>query len=244
MGQSIASELQRPAQKIAWSSKSTPFNAGKHESSIMEVGYINLIYRTDRDKEIQSELKRMHAICDNIVKLHVTLDPISGAMGCAKSHLRLLQMFASRYQNANQYIMILEDDFKIVMPLHKAKKLIEIFTTKLTSSPVLMIQCNPSKVKPLVMTDTENVDKIDTSGFVQVQYALCTAGYIVRADYLPNLITNVLQSICKRRPIDVGYLELQQEACRKSPWLALQPPMGIQRPSFSDIEGKFKNYRI
>ena len=94
---------------------------------------------------------------------------------------------------------------------------------------VLMLQHNPIQTK-----------STHAKGIVRVIKSLCTAGYIVCSSYIPTLLINLNHSLKMQIPCDVGYCELQ----KRGGWYALQPAAGKQRPSFSNIENKYVNYRI
>jgi len=70
--------------------------------------YINLDTRTDRKREIESELERMGVDKTKIIRFPAVYEKYNGHLGCAKSHLAVIQLIKnSDYQNA----LIIEDDF-------------------------------------------------------------------------------------------------------------------------------------
>jgi GR25 family glycosyltransferase involved in LPS biosynthesis len=185
--------------------------------------YINISHRTDREKLFQKELGKMAFEPSKIHKLYAST---GGFMGCTKSHIRSLQMALA--SGANK-IAIFEDDFMLTMKIQNAVTLIDQFFKVFPNANVLMLQSNPIEIQSTAM-----------SGISKVKKALSTAGYIIKVEYIPTMIRNLQQSLKDGKPFDIGLFQLQST----DHWYALQPPMGKQRPSFSDIENKFVNYGL
>ena len=141
-------------------------------------------------------------------------------MGCTKSHIRALEK-SLIYKW--EWIFIFEDDFQF-----KLDPWPTINEFKQTRGNVLMLQVNPLKLGK------------SKGSFKTVLRGLSTAGYMVRYSYIPKLLKNFRSSLMNEIPLDVGMLKLQNDKT----WFTVQPPIGIQRPGYSDIEKRFVNYGI
>lgn len=198
---------------------------------IPEIGtilYINLLKREDRHRQIRFELRILFG---QAVKFHhlIASTGTPSFMGCTKSHLRALQY--ALVQDA-QWNLILEDDFQLACRAVTVRKQIKeaLIQSEKHDFQVIMLQANLHQSWPTTFN----------ANLRTVKYALCTAGYLVKKQYIPRLISSCLESLRKKIPVDVGYGSLQRD--RK--WVAFVPKLGMQRPSFSDIENRFVNYRV
>ena len=192
----------------------------------VNVLYINLASRPDRDEQIRGELKKMCFSEKQIFKIYASVDEKDPFMGCTRSHKRALRR---SYETGVFLTMVLEDDFRLDMVFSRAASMIRTWLAKLPNSDVLMLQCNP-----LRLTDS------GVEGIRKVSAALSTAGYIVKSSYIPTMIDSMNHSLSRNKPLDLDFQRLQ----RRDQWHALQPPMGTQRASYSDIEKRFVNYGV
>lgn len=186
--------------------------------------YINLMTRTDRDTEFREEIKKMKIPIKQVKKVYGSKAK-KGFIGCAMSHLRALQIGLS---TNSRFICIFEDDFQLTSNIEEYIKKIDMFWDEFTDANVLMLQMNP-----LQLCETHN------SNLFKVESALCAAGYMVKRSYIPSLIKNIMDSLKKKIPVDVGYTRIQSHG-----WYTFVPTMGKQRPSYSDIEKRFVNYGV
>ena len=194
------------------------------DNAVDRVYYINLPTRVQREKEIQSELQKMLINPFKIQKVYASFDK-RGFMGCTKSHIRVLQMALASALNT---IIVFEDDFQLCMDIEKSICLINRFWKTFPDANVLMLQANPISVKPTTL-----------SGISKVRQAYCTAGYMVKGSYIPTLLQSFQDSFKRTKPLDV-IPSLQT----RDNWYCLQPPMGKQRASFSDIEQRHVHYGV
>lgn len=185
--------------------------------------YINLVHRQDRAIEFQNE---MHVLAIEPHQVLASVDPRGGFMGCTTSHLRALQMGLA---SGHRYVGVFEDDFMLVTK-KDVKQLINQFWHKFPKANVLMLQLNPistSRAPGMI-------------GVQRVNQALSTAGYIVARDYIATMIASLKLSLFHQRPCGVGFCALQ----KRHNWYTFHPPVGKQRPSFSDIEQRHVNYGV
>lgn len=186
--------------------------------------FINLVNRTDRDKQFRVELKNMNILPNKIKKIYATKTK-KGFIGCAISHLRTIQIGLTMN---SEFIFIFEDDFQLISDIDTYVNYINFFWTYFTDANVLMLQINPLKIR-----------KTEIPNFFKVERALSAAGYMIKRSYLPMLSLNIRESLQFNIPLDVGYTKIQHDG-----WYTIFPTMGRQRPSYSDIEKKFVDYGL
>jgi GR25 family glycosyltransferase involved in LPS biosynthesis len=195
-------------------------------NSIDHFYYINLASRKDREQEFKTECKTIGIPPEKLIKIDASVDKLSPFQACTRSHIRALQKSLA---SNDRWCIIFEDDFKLNMKIDKAKYLISKFFQDFPGANVLMLEINP-----LVIHRTHS------TGIYQVEKGLAMAGYMVRGEYIPKMLRCLQESYRTRQPFDVGIFKLQA----KDHWYALQPAMGIQRPSYSDIERRNVNYGV
>lgn len=184
--------------------------------------YINLNHRADRRREFNLEAKTMGI---TVHRLEATQNA-RGFMGCTASHIRALQHCLVRLQQG--FALVFEDDFGFRGRTPNWRQHIVDFWDEHPDANVLMLSSNPYKMFP-------------TEGrFAKVDWALTTSGYMVRRRYIPTLLANFQQALHKQTPLDVHWQHIQKDGT----WYACQPALGIQRPSYSDIEQRHTDYGV
>lgn len=189
------------------------------------VFYINLMKRPKRDIEINQELAKFRQTM-TITKIYASENKYQGFQGCTQSHIRALQRALVLDE---KWVLIFEDDFQWKMSQKKLEHHLQTFFSEFKTANILMLEINPL-----------NVEKTQYKNIYRVNKGLATASYLVRTAYIPKMLKNLHESYELKRRCDVGFLELQKD---KS-WFALQPPAGIQRPGYSDIEYRQVNYGV
>jgi glycosyl transferase, family 25 len=190
------------------------------------VRYINLDKRTDRKKEIESELRRMGI--PNF-KRFPAVNHRDGAIGCAYSHLNLLKEAKNKkYKN----ILILEDDFEFIVSKKEFWKLME--ATKDIDYDVIMLGYQLNK----------HEDYNDT--FYKVLEAQTASAYLVNSGFYDKLIKNLEDAVLEFEKTGQHW-NYANDQCWKSlqpisKWYAFRTRIGKQRPSFSDNKGEKVNY--
>ncbi len=206
----------------------------------MAIYQINLDHRRDRWEEcLQNHaeiglspgvVQRVSAVnCDNF-----------GALGCAKSHLKALTAFLT--EDVRDYCLILEDDFDLAVNFECFIERIEAVSQSGLAWDVLL----PSSTKAIAFDS-------HVKGVQKVFESLSTQAYLVRRTYVHNLVKCFLNAVTNleehkdyrprelfvsRFAIDVSWHELQ----RTDNWYVFSPGLGNQRPSYSDVEGRFVDY--
>ena len=195
----------------------------------INVMYINLACRTDRNTHVQSELKKIGVNNPerfNAIKLE------DGALGCSMSHLKCIELAK---KNNYEYVFICEDDIEFLNP--------ELFLTQLQSFlksaiswDVILVAGN-NMLPYLPANDT----------CIKILNCQTTTGYIVKREYYDTLIDNYKTGIKNllKEPfnneykIDKYWFKLQ----RKDNWYLIIPLTIVQREDYSDIEKKVTNFR-
>jgi glycosyl transferase, family 25 len=200
-------------------------------SDIQHVMYINLEHRKDRRQHIEIELHEHMGLCCEPIWFKAIQNK-NGAIGCSLSHIACLEI--AKHNNW-PYVMICEDDLKIVDTNLFKNSFNEILKTKIPWDVLLLAGNNSGPVRFL--------DRVA----VQISRCLTTTGYIVKQHYYDKLINNFKEGVMHlmRNPtmsrlyaIDVYWQSLQQ----KDIWIINYPLTVTQRADYSDIEQKQVNY--
>lgn len=188
----------------------------------MHAFYINLDHRTDRRAEVEKEFEEKGLTVERFSATQYS----PGAIGCNLSHIGVLTTARGRGYDA---VMIFEDDFQFLISKAEWDDLI----AKLPSSyDVVMISYN-------LVASTPHDDT-----FHRVHEVQTTSGYIVHSRFYDRLIARWEEGtrLFMANPtmdwvyiLDQYWKPLQAD----SEWFAYKVRIGKQRPSFSDIAGRF-----
>ena len=192
----------------------------------MEIFYINLNHRTDRNKHV---LQQIETIGCNGIRIEA-VECKQGAIGCGMSHIRCLEL--AKEQNL-PFVCIVEDDITFTNPdLFRAQ--LDSFLSSSIDWDVLLLGTNMGPP----------FDKEE--GCLRVFNAQTTTGYIVKQHYYDTLLNSFKKSVghllsdynVKLFAIDILWKQLQQ----RDRWYVLHPLTVIQREDYSDIEKGIVNY--
>jgi GR25 family glycosyltransferase involved in LPS biosynthesis len=198
-----------------------------------KIYYINLDHRKDRYGHINGELLKMNIDTNKITKISGIYYKTFGILGCAKSHCIALEKFI---KSKEKTCIIFEDDFEFTHNQDYIEELINnVFENKINFD-VLMLSANL-----LNYTNTEYnfINKIID--------AQTLSGYAVSKNFAPILLNNFRESIFFLEKIghkvhnycfDIYMKKLQPI----SNWYCLNPLIGKQIESYSDIENKVVKY--
>ena len=199
------------------------------------VYYINLKHRTDRLEHINKQLDNTNISPDKINRIEGVYCKSFGILGCAKSHVLALQKFID---SDKETCIIFEDDFTFTKDQLLVNELINTFfnSDKFKSFDVLMLASN-------ILQD----QKTDCSNLVKIIDAQTLSGYCVSKKFAPTLLHNFKESIDKLENhgtkvhqfcFDIYMKKLQPF----SNWYCLNPKIGKQIKSYSDIENNIVDY--
>ena len=201
------------------------------------VVFINLDRRADRRVEVESEILKLGLIGIPVIRLSASDDKVCPARGCSASHIRALKL---ALEMKWEKVLVLEDDFMarkdLVMTEFDAQ--LDEIERKWLPWDVLLLSGNNFPPTQILSKNVLKVSNCQT-----------TASYIVRSKYIPKLIAcidvgwktleeNPSQASVSVNSIDQKWKDLQKH----DTWLLLNPPMGLQRDSYSDIEKRDVSY--
>lgn len=205
--------------------------------SIPTVLFINLNHRTDR----LQEFKNNFPICqqDKLIRIEGVYEPKNGAVGCLKSHIIALE-YAYQKKRKEKYVLICEDDF-CINDLQYCQQMISYFLSqkkkKNSSWNVLMLGHNTSSHK-----------KTRLLNIIRVQESQTTSAYIIKTKYIPKLLSIYKADLKAYEETGVWGNYFTDQSWKKlqkiDRWYAIDPRVGVQRESFSDIEKGIVNYNV
>lgn len=206
------------------------------------VTYINLDARTDRNADMLAELARVRVPPEKRVRFAAIADPYPPA-GCNRSHATVAQL---SFDKGLQVVMVLEDDFTFACD-HETldTQLAAFFDSDIGRSGdwdmLLLTGHNVQKVASAGASaaNTTTVGK----GFSQCTFAQSAAGYILNRQAMPKLsalLSRAADALKATRmhwvyQNDIVWANIMREG--KS--YILEPVLGYQRASFSDLSQTF-----
>lgn len=193
--------------------------------------YINLDERDDRRKSCESQFKKLGWS----FKRFSAIKHENGAIGCAKSHLKILEQAKKEKLD---YVIIFEDDF-IIKDFDKLKTIIKNIIKEKTYFDVLKLGGNPYPPYKKI-----------TKNYVQLTYSQTTHAYMVLNHYYDTLIKNYKESIILLTNYGIGPSGIfacdvwQNLLINKfnHRWLIINPLLISQKQDYSNIEKKDINY--
>jgi glycosyl transferase family 25 len=209
---------------------------------IDKIVYINLKHREDRRRDIYEEFEKYDFPRDKIERFEAFSTPGFGILGCGKSHLEVLKL-----AKVNQWknVLILEDDFQIVVSKEELNQSFEYFFNNIANQhswDVLMLAYN-------ITGNNHKTESFQNDQMIgRIRYAQTASAYIVNSNYYDTLIDNLQTGNqllgSTRRHWDYAndvYWKILQE---KDTWLYFKNRLSIQRPSFSDNANQFHQYNV
>ena len=203
---------------------------------------INLDERLDRRAGIEAQLASAGWPSSHIHRLAAT-PHTHGALGCALSHTRALDLAIS--SGWGDWSVILEDDIRWRRPLRVAPALQEALAwAGAHNGSVILL----SGIKRSVEQDAPAPTGAPALLRAAVNYQT-TAAYAVHTSYLPTLraaharAAEALQALGEaadaEHSIDISWKPLQE----RDGWLRLHPLLADQAAGYSDIERAERDYQ-
>ena len=203
------------------------------------VCFINLDHRTDRLKQITEQLNKTNIDKNKINRISGIYTQNFGALGCSKSQILALETFVNSPES-NQTCLILEDDFEFTQSQDIINDLInKVFNSDIKNFDVLMLSSN-----------TVYQYNLDNTPFVtKIIDAQTLSGYVVNRKFAPLLLHNFKQGLGLLEPFGNPFPEYCVDMyCKKlqplSNWYCINPKIGKQAASYSDIEKRDVNYGV
>jgi len=215
--------------------------------------YINLRKRTDRRKSVERQLADAHFKYVRVDAVYGARTEVvrncwkgsdnytcAGMIGVKLSHLRALDL---AFRAGEDLVAVFEDDFAWSPYVDPALVLPAILTAR--SQPftwdVLLLAAVLNEKTMITPAVNMLVAPGKFSRLADVHSAQTTHGYIVRRTYLPKLRA-VFESCEVTRSRHTAIDQCWKSLQLNDRWIAFDPPLGVQSPSYSDIELKHVDY--
>ena len=198
--------------------------------------YINLDYRVDRKQEFLEWIEASGFPESRVERISAVHTPGRGHIGCLLSHIKTLETFLSSGKNL---CLVYEDDY---MPLDTPSywdNFKKLFNSH-TKFDLVQVSYN---VLQSEKTDIDFLQKVSQS--------YTSSGYLIPKEFAPKLLENFKEAVQKcleeeeitrtksnQYCLDVHWSKLM---C-KSEWFCFYPRIGVQRDTFSDVQGHYTSY--
>ena len=203
--------------------------------------YINLEHRVDRLNHINNELSKTNINKDKINRINAIYQTDKPVIGCTKSHCLALEAFI---YSEKETCIIFEDDFEFCQDIDLINNLIDkVFDNCIKNTSIL-----PKFDVLMLSSNTFNEIHIDNIDFVtKILDAQAASGYAISKQFAPILLENFKESILLMESVNYKVHEYCPDIYMKklqphNNWFCLNPKIGKQVESYSDIENKIVNY--
>jgi len=201
------------------------------------VYYINLDHRTDRNEEFLEWIGESGFPSTKVQRIQAIYLPEMTHAGCSMSHIKTLEIFLeSPFSNC----IVFEDDY-IPLTVGKFWKHFEnLFEYEL---PFDLVLCSYNELKS---------EEIGIPFLRKVHGSLTTSGYMITRNFARILLEHWKEGLrlfteeykAGRNPFDYMLDTYWQKLMPSHNCLTFYPRIGIQRPSYSDLQQKNTNYRV
>lgn len=207
---------------------------------MLKVYTLNLDHRTDRWADACANYEAHGLAPAAVHRFSGFAEPSFGALGCARSHVAALSHFLTH--DRQPYALVMEDDFDFVRPFgdvvevfnQLARHRIEWDTLLLMGTQVLAGPVNEFGVARVI--EAQSAAAYLFSRAYAVELLACFSASLPAME---RLSAPGLQAFAvSRLAVDQAWKALQ----RRDRWYILQPSVGHQRPSWSDIEQRMVDY--
>lgn len=191
--------------------------------------FINLESRKDRRLSLEQGFRSIGA---RIPIRFQAIGAENGALGCAQSHLNLMEMI---FESGEDSALVVEDDLEFLAPLSEISECVGEFL----QHPHLDVLCISYRLRGPRVPISKN---LAVANNIQT-----TAGYIVKRQAIPSLINVFAKSVellnagvsPRVASIDIMWKVLQRDEL----FFAIpKTPLARQRESYSDIAKRLKFY--
>jgi len=204
--------------------------------------YINLEFRTDRNKEFLECMNDLEVPPEKIKRVPAIYEPNNGALGCTKSHILALETFIA---SGKEVCIVFEDDFMYKNKNTFNSDISKIFATGLDFD-IVQLSYNHLYMPELFY----QVEDTQYEFIKKVNKTICASSYIITKEFAPKLLENFKESSKlltkfglsnnKAYVLDVYWHNIQSVAN----WYVITPSIGYQRGSYSDICKGYMDYGI
>ena len=200
--------------------------------------YINLDYRADRKLQFLDWIDESGFPQEKVNRIQATAIPKGGHVGCYLSHIKTLQTFLDSPHNT---CIIFEDDYQ---PLNVETFWSDVGRLFECGIGFDLVMCSYNELKS---------EAINISFLHKVYHSFTTSSYIITREFAKVLKEHwengikllledeeLINKKCDKYMLDVTWTELMPLA----KWYTFYPRLGIQRPSFSDIQQENTYYQV
>lgn len=221
--------------------------------NIEKIVFINLEKKKDRLDDIQKQFETFNFPKDKIIRFNA-IENLSCGIGCSKSHMEVIRMAK---ENGWKNVLVLEDDFEIVVSEEEFKKNLQYFFERMNTQraavnnnndhwDVAMLAYNtnePShRCEPCFFKTSSGKEEEEDSKIGKIVFAVTASAYIVNGHYLETLLRNFEESVIKLEEtgehwhyaVDVFWKTLQA----KDNWYYFKQRLSMQKRSYDEN----KNY--
>lgn len=204
---------------------------------IKRVYYINLDRRRDRRSQVENELFNVMGFSrDMVERVQAIDDPEHGYVGCAKSHLKVVNLIKDSGLQGN--VLILEDDFKF-----------KVDRETFYQSILHLMEMDPEyKVCQLSYNMNTKGARFLSDRLFEADRSMTASGYMVSTTAIDDIhacytraVDKVSRSLDQSDSIDVAWFELQGSGKH---FYGFYPRIGFQRESYSDIQKGNVKYEL
>lgn len=199
--------------------------------------YINLNHRDDRNKHIINQFKSYNITnyeriegCMFNLNVENLNKKTNGRIGCTMSHIKALEKFIN---SDYEYCIVFEDDFIFTINKNEYEKILtDIFELNLNWD--------------IILFSSNVMHSIPYNHFLnKALNCQTTSSYLLTKNYAKKLLNNYIEGLelLKRTQenqycIDIYWKKLQPQ----DNWYVINPKIGKQMPSYSDIEKRNTSY--
>lgn len=176
--------------------------------------YINLKSRADRLRLIQKQLETMEIV--DAIMVEGVEDAHNGHLGCAKSHIKALQMAKEKNW---KYFIILEDDFTFSLQKERVLYMMETFLSTIEHWDIFMLGYEHEILDRDVAIPMHFIHKFSR--------ATTTIGYAVHHQFRDTLCENFLEAVRLMQNINSPQKITTTEHAIDQHWFSLQKTHGF-----------------
>jgi hypothetical protein len=205
-------------------------------NTIDHVYYINLDYRSDRRLQFEDWIEESGFPAKKVTRVSATSVPGRGHIGCLLSHIKTLEEFLKLGHNN---CLVLEDDY-IPVDIKTFWNNFEALEKSKIEYDIVMCAYN------VLEYEEGPVDYLK-----KVKSSFTSSGYLITKSFAPILIENFKEAVHKCIEQENVTKQKANEYCLDvywqklmplSKWYCFYPRIGIQRESYSDIQGHVTAY--
>lgn len=204
--------------------------------TIDHVYYINLDYRTDRRLQFEDWIEESGFPSEKVTRISGIPTPGNGILGCTMGHIKAIETFL---ESTHTNCIIFEDDY-VPLDINTFWQNFQKLREYNIDYDLVMGSYNVLDYKN---TDYDFLKKVNSS--------LTASAYLITRNFAPKLLEIFKEglqkkiereSITHRKADEFSNDVYWQKLMPISNWYCFYPRIGIQRESYSDIQGHITSY--